>query len=262
MGATAGFRNLLDEVSTPGFLRALAEQGYSRLDVQCGPDLAHFRARVAALAEEDRRGIEVSAFSLVDDITPFLVACRGEEGVRLAGCVISHAGKQFVFRRLSTKHDENAWLMTFRHRYRFGGPASRRAAGRCHQSDANGQPSAGVGRGPCTQEARYPRSHRVSSAVFDQMFCANQYSHLDDALVEIAQLVNEGMLDRLPPYAPPTLPVPPENRITFFDWMVLTCYPDELRKQRHLAALCQAAGRIAAPRCRGEEDDAARMQVE
>jgi len=114
VGATAGFRDLLDEVSTPGFLRALAEQGYGRLDVQCGPDLAHFRARVAALADKDRQGIEVSAFDLVDDITPFLVACRGEEGVRLAGCVISHAGKRFEFRRLGTKHDENVRLMTFK----------------------------------------------------------------------------------------------------------------------------------------------------
>jgi len=74
--------------------------------------------------------------------------------------------------------------------------------------------------------------------------------------------VNEGMLDRLPPYAPPTLPVLPENRVTFFDWMVLTCYPDELRKQRHLATLSQAAVRIAAPKHKGEEEDIARMQVE
>ena len=44
-------------------------------------------------------------------------------------------------------------------------------------------------------------------------------------------------MDALPPYRPPPFPVPAADRITFFDWMVLTCYPDELAAQMHLSDL-------------------------
>ena len=39
------------------------------------------------------------------------------------------------------------------------------------------------------------------------------------------------MLDNLAPYRPPSFPVSAADRVTFFDWMVLTCYPDELAVQ-------------------------------
>lgn len=44
-------------------------------------------------------------------------------------------------------------------------------------------------------------------------------------------------MDALPPYTPPPFPVPEAERVTLFDWMVLTCYPEELNRQRHLAGL-------------------------
>ncbi len=93
VGATAGFRSLLDEVSSPAFLRALAGHGYVRLDVQCGPDLAAFEERVARLRDNDTRGVDVRPFAYTGDMMEHLVACRGERGVRPAGCVISHGGK-------------------------------------------------------------------------------------------------------------------------------------------------------------------------
>lgn len=44
-------------------------------------------------------------------------------------------------------------------------------------------------------------------------------------------------MDDLPPYTDPPFPVPEDQRITVFDWMVLTCYPAEFKKQAHLAEL-------------------------
>ena len=47
-------------------------------------------------------------------------------------------------------------------------------------------------------------------------------------------------MDALPPYRPPPFPVPAADRVTLFDWMVLTCYPDELAAQTHLSELAAA----------------------
>lgn len=93
IGATAAFRALLDEVSTADFLRCLAEHGYGRLDVQCGPDLDYFRARMANLGGDERHGIAINYFAYTDDMDGYILACRSERGVRPAGCVIAHAGR-------------------------------------------------------------------------------------------------------------------------------------------------------------------------
>ena len=52
-------------------------------------------------------------------------------------------------------------------------------------------------------------------------------------------------MDHLEPYAPPPFPVPEEQRIKFFDWMVLTCYPEELKKQLHLKELKEVEQSVA-----------------
>ena len=93
VGATAGFRSLLEEVSSAGFLQTLAEHGYTLLDVQCGPDQAAFDARVARLRDEDRHGVEVRSFAYTGGMHEYVLACRSERNVRPAGCVISHGGK-------------------------------------------------------------------------------------------------------------------------------------------------------------------------
>jgi beta-1,4-N-acetylglucosaminyltransferase len=93
VGATAGFRSLLDEVSTAGFFDCLAKHGYTSLHIQCGPDLAAVEGRIASLSDEEKRGISVRCFHYTDEMTAHIVNCRGQANVRLAGCVISHGGK-------------------------------------------------------------------------------------------------------------------------------------------------------------------------
>ncbi|KAL2162424.1 hypothetical protein VTH06DRAFT_7337 [Thermothelomyces fergusii] len=92
VGATAGFRALLDEVSTVGFLQCLAEHGYATLVVQCGPDQAVFDNRVAGLSDADKHGVTIHSFGYTRDMQAHILNCRGQAGVRPAGCVISHGG--------------------------------------------------------------------------------------------------------------------------------------------------------------------------
>lgn len=53
-------------------------------------------------------------------------------------------------------------------------------------------------------------------------------------------------MDDLPPYRPPSFPVSTADRVTLFDWMVLTCYPDELAAQMRVADLGRAEAEFAA----------------
>jgi len=100
VGATAGFRQLLEEVGDPSFLATLARLGFHSIDVQCGPDLAWFQAKLASLHDSEKHEMEVSAFDLTDNMQKYMVACRGERGVRLPGCIISHAGRTVTTREV------------------------------------------------------------------------------------------------------------------------------------------------------------------
>jgi beta-1,4-N-acetylglucosaminyltransferase len=71
-------------------------------------------------------------------------------------------------------------------------------------------------------------------------------SSLTTAIHRIAERVSQGRLDVLPPYSPPSFPVPAADRVTLFDWMVLTCYPDELAAQMRVADLGRAEAEFAA----------------
>ena len=93
VGATAGFRPLLDEVSTAGFLQSLAGHGFASLEVQCGPDHSAIWERLARLTEDERRGVAVSCFAYTGNMHAHIINCRGLAGVRPAGCVIAHGGK-------------------------------------------------------------------------------------------------------------------------------------------------------------------------
>lgn len=92
VGATAGFRSLLNEITTAGFLDCLAKHGYTSLNIQCGPDLTTVESRIASLSDDEKRGISVRCFHYTDEMTTHIVNCRGQDGVRLAGCVIAHGG--------------------------------------------------------------------------------------------------------------------------------------------------------------------------
>ncbi|KAL2126905.1 hypothetical protein VTI74DRAFT_11639 [Chaetomium olivicolor] len=208
IGATAGFRSLLEEVSTPAFLSCLAGHGYTDLRVQCGPDLAFFADRVAALKDEERHGVAVVSFAYTDEMTANIVACRGEDGVRPAGCVIAHGGTGTVGEVLAVGAPlivvANPTLMDN------------------HQLEL--------------AESLEEQGQAIHGRI----------GHLPDAVEHIAQRIIQGTLDALPPYSPPPFPVPAAERVTLFDWMVLTCYPEELARQQHLADLAAADANFAA----------------
>ncbi|KAK4239925.1 glycosyltransferase [Achaetomium macrosporum] len=202
VGATAGFTALLSEVSTPGFLRCLAEHGYTFLDVQCGPDFALFHERISNLSDEEKSGISVRYFAYTADMQEYILGCRGEENVRPAGCVISHGGTGTVGEVLAV-----------------GAPLI-------------------VVANPTLMD-----NHQLELA--RSLEEQNQAIHghigtLAFAIQRMAVRISEGTLDALPPYSPPPFPVAAADRFTLFDWMVLTCYPEELAAQVHLADLRMA----------------------
>ena len=68
---------------------------------------------------------------------------------------------------------------------------------------------------------------------------------LAGALDQIADRITQGTLDDLPPYRAPPFPVPAADRVTLFDWMVLTCYPGELAAQMQTVDLAASEADLA-----------------
>jgi len=89
VGATAPFRQLLEDVLSPDFLEFMSQDGFEHMTVQCGADLAWARDRLERL---NTFGIRVDVMDYTADIKEHMLLCRGEYKRRLAGCVISHAG--------------------------------------------------------------------------------------------------------------------------------------------------------------------------
>ncbi|KAK4150715.1 glycosyltransferase [Chaetomidium leptoderma] len=207
VGATAGFRSLLEEVSTAGFLQGLAAHGYTILDVQCGPDHAAFQSRVAALSDEDRHGVSVRSFGYTGEMNAYILDCRGEENVRPAGCVISHGGTGTIGEVLGV-----------------GAPLI-------------------VVANPTLMD-----NHQLELAESLEERGLAVHGHIGtlvSAIDRIAERITQGTLDALPPYSPPPFPVAAADRVTLFDWMVLTCYPDQLAAQTHLSNLGMAEADFA-----------------
>jgi len=97
VGATASFRALLLEVSTPQFLRMLQQNGYSEIRVQTGwEDWEWFTEHIRQLAPEDMHGMVMEAFPITDKMKDQILSTRGKVEGRLAGCVIGHCGTQFA----------------------------------------------------------------------------------------------------------------------------------------------------------------------
>ncbi|KAK3900438.1 glycosyltransferase [Staphylotrichum tortipilum] len=209
IGATAGFGSLLEEVSSARFFQALAQHDYTVLEVQCGPDLAAFDSRVARLSDADKYGVAVRSFSYTDEMDEHIVACRGEASARPAGCVISHAGTGTVGEVLG-----------------IGAPLI-------------------VVANPTLMD-----NHQLELAETleeESLVVHGRIGSLATALDRIADRITQGTLDDLPPYSPPPFPVPAADRVTFFDWMVLTCYPAELGAQmKHLSDLAHVDADYAA----------------
>lgn len=94
IGATAGFRPLLQEVVSHKFLTALKSLNFTNLVVQCGPDLEYFDTIRPSHAQKSY-GVEITAFSYAPDLRKyFMQASRGgdDDEERECGVIISHAG--------------------------------------------------------------------------------------------------------------------------------------------------------------------------
>ncbi|RWA05697.1 hypothetical protein EKO27_g9404 [Xylaria grammica] len=94
IGATAGFRSLLQEVVTPKFLTTLKSLDFTDLVVQCGPDLEYFET-IRPDHSQKSYGVKITSFSYAPDLKKYFAqASRGndEDGGRDCGVIISHAG--------------------------------------------------------------------------------------------------------------------------------------------------------------------------
>ncbi|KAL1835776.1 hypothetical protein VTJ49DRAFT_6087 [Mycothermus thermophilus] len=203
VGATAGFWSLLEEVTSSSFLGRLAAHGFTTLDIQCGPDLAGLQERLAAIGAEERHGLQVRSFGYTSDLEAYLLGCRGVRGARPAGIVVAHAGSGTVGEVLSV-----------------------------------GAPLIVVANPTLMDNHQLELAEDLEE---DALAVHGQIGGLTDALDRIAERIAQGTFD-LPPHRPPPFPVPEAERITIFDWMVLTCYPDELRQQEDAADLAAGQG--------------------
>ncbi|KAI0535344.1 hypothetical protein GGR58DRAFT_479478 [Xylaria digitata] len=94
IGATAGFRSLLQEVVSPKFLTTLKSLDFTDLVVQCGPDLEYFET-IRPDHSEKAYSLKITAFSYAPDLDKYFTqASRGHDdnGERECGVIVSHAG--------------------------------------------------------------------------------------------------------------------------------------------------------------------------
>ncbi|TGJ79074.1 hypothetical protein E0Z10_g9695 [Xylaria hypoxylon] len=94
IGATAGFRSLLQEVVSPKFLTTLKSLNFTDLVVQCGPDLEYFETIIPDHSQKSY-GVKITAFSYAPDLNKYFTqASRSDDdnGKRECGVIISHAG--------------------------------------------------------------------------------------------------------------------------------------------------------------------------
>lgn len=93
VGATAGFRTLIDSVLSPNFWQYIASQGFTELHVQCGPDVITASNQLAALKDEVPPGLTIDIFDVKKNLMKEeMILCKDVEGKRQLGLVISHAG--------------------------------------------------------------------------------------------------------------------------------------------------------------------------
>ncbi|KAK3402100.1 glycosyltransferase family 28 C-terminal domain-containing protein [Sordaria brevicollis] len=207
VGATAGFRPLLSEVLNPEFLNCLADNNFELLKVQCGEDFEWFDAQVRSL--DPSPPLRIQRFAFTENMTKHYVRSRGEKAVRPPGVVVAHAGSGTILEVLRLQVPlvvvPNPTLMDN------------------HQAELAEELES-------TGDAVYGRLGKLTEAITRSL-----------ELVAQGPLIK---LNDLPPYSPPPFPVPESERVTLFDWMALTCYPDELRKQQHLQDLKDAEKRF------------------
>jgi hypothetical protein len=89
VGATAGFRSLLLEITQPHFLAELKRLRYTILEVQCGPDLDWFKQYVG---DVESRGLDIHPFDFCPHLAKKMRHCTYKKNSRRQGVVICHGG--------------------------------------------------------------------------------------------------------------------------------------------------------------------------
>jgi beta-1,4-N-acetylglucosaminyltransferase len=93
VGATAGFKALIDSVLSPEFWQHIASQGFTELHVQCGPDVVSASKQLALSKDQAPSGLTIDVFDVKKNLMKEeMILCKRVEGERELGLVISHAG--------------------------------------------------------------------------------------------------------------------------------------------------------------------------
>lgn len=88
-GATAKFTGLIQAALSPECLQAFADNGFTRLNFQCGNSFPDFED----LKPKDTRGLEINAFGFnKHGLLKEMKACQEMNGIE-KGLIICHAGK-------------------------------------------------------------------------------------------------------------------------------------------------------------------------
>lgn len=89
-GATAKFTELIQAALSPECLKIFVDNGFTRLNFQCGESMSAFEA----LKPTDTKGLEIRGFAFnKHGLSKEMRACREKKGVSRRGLVICHAGK-------------------------------------------------------------------------------------------------------------------------------------------------------------------------
>ncbi|KAH7148757.1 UDP-N-acetylglucosamine transferase subunit alg13 [Dactylonectria macrodidyma] len=93
VGATVGFKELTAAVLQPSFWEFLGSRGFTKLHVQCGPDVSWATAELAARKDEVPSSLSISIFDVTNNLMKDeMMFCKAVDGKRSQGLVISHAG--------------------------------------------------------------------------------------------------------------------------------------------------------------------------
>jgi beta-1,4-N-acetylglucosaminyltransferase len=96
IGSIASFKDLIKEVLSDKFLEILAELKFTRLIVQCGPDLDFFEETRPQKGFQSH-WIDILGFSYTDNMKSYLLKCTPSDGkvdgeTRGRGIIVAHAG--------------------------------------------------------------------------------------------------------------------------------------------------------------------------
>lgn len=88
-GATAAFPELVQAALSPECLQVLADNGFTKLNFQCGDTFRSFNDLLPA----DLKGLDIEAFDFnKDGLNREMRECQAREGVSKKGLLICHAG--------------------------------------------------------------------------------------------------------------------------------------------------------------------------